>query len=144
MPAEDTLKTGAELPPLAKLKIAEMNEKSTRGLHDWIEIALGMKAMVLVNIATEADIANGTTRTIEDILLDPRESKTINADAEGRVQLKYPPALFLFRPNKETDLSHVSRWPRVQTTACQERTRANYALLLHIIQHLLRGWYRGS
>jgi len=107
VPAEDTLKTRAKLPPLTKLKIAEMNEKSTGGLHDRIEIALGMKVMVLMNIVTEADIANRTTGTIEDILLDPRESKTINADAEGRVQLKYPPVLILFRPNKDTDLSHV-------------------------------------
>jgi len=58
VPAEDMLKNGLELPPLAKLKIAQEKEKPSRGLYDRIEIAVGMKTMMLLNGATEADIAN--------------------------------------------------------------------------------------
>ncbi|KAJ3925226.1 MAG: hypothetical protein NXY57DRAFT_855405, partial [Lentinula lateritia] len=38
-----------------------------------VEIAVGMKAMILANIATEADLANGTRGTVMDIILDDRE-----------------------------------------------------------------------
>ena len=107
IPAEDTLKDGSKPAPLAKLKIAELNEKTTGGLPDRIEIAVGMKAMVTLNLATEADVANGTRGIIEDIILDPREPETITPDAKGRVQLAYPPALILFRPNEQTDLARA-------------------------------------
>jgi hypothetical protein len=36
-----------------------------------MEVAIGMKAMVIINIATEADLANGTRGMVTDIVLDP-------------------------------------------------------------------------
>jgi ATP-dependent exoDNAse (exonuclease V) alpha subunit len=63
-----------------------------------------MKMMVLLNLSTEADIANGTTGTIEDILLDPREENCM-VDDNGAVLLKYPPALIIFKPDGDKDLS---------------------------------------
>ena len=104
VPAEDRLKNGCRPPPIVKLKIAELNEKFTGGLRDRIELAIGMKAMVILNLATEADIANGTRGVIKDIILDPWEPMT-PADKEGRVVLQYPPVLVLFRPSKETNIA---------------------------------------
>ena len=84
-----------------------MKEKSTKGLQDRIEMAIGMKAMVVMNLATEADVANGTTGTIEEILLDPREPSTV-PDAEGRVQLMYPPVLVLHQEKCEMQIEYNS------------------------------------
>lgn len=74
VPAEDTEREQDTEPSLAaRLATAGLKEKSTGKLHDVIEVAVGMKAMVLVNIAVEAEVANGTRGTVEQILLDPRE-----------------------------------------------------------------------
>ena len=69
-----------------------------------VHMARGMKAMVLLNIATEADIANGTRGVIQDIILDEREEVSV-ADEEGIIQLKYPPAMLLFKPDQVSKLS---------------------------------------
>ncbi|KAJ7573921.1 hypothetical protein C8J56DRAFT_708473, partial [Mycena floridula] len=58
----------------------------------------GMKVMVLFNIATVADLVNGTRGIIDNIVLDPREGN-IEADEKGRVYLKYLPAMVVFRPD---------------------------------------------
>ncbi|KJA13633.1 hypothetical protein HYPSUDRAFT_532240 [Hypholoma sublateritium FD-334 SS-4] len=44
----------------ARLAVAELEAKQTGKLKDEIQLTVGMKAMVLLNLATEADIANGT------------------------------------------------------------------------------------
>ena len=54
-------------------------------------------------VATEADIANGTRGEIQDIILDEREESSV-ADEEGIVQLKYPPAMLLFKPDRISTL----------------------------------------
>jgi len=102
VPAEDTEKDQDGEPTLAaRLAAASMKDKHTGKLTDTIEIAVGMKAMVLVNIAVETDVANGTRGTVKDILLDPRDD---HCDVEdGAVQLKYPPAMILFRPDKRSN-----------------------------------------
>jgi hypothetical protein len=74
-------------------------ENTTKRLRHRLEIAKGMKIMVTLNLATEADLANGSRGTVEDIVLDPRErvsSQEIGKD--GTVWLQYPPAMILFRP----------------------------------------------
>lgn len=38
-----------------------------------VELAVGMKVMILSNIAPRAGLANGSRGTISDIVLDPRE-----------------------------------------------------------------------
>jgi hypothetical protein len=53
--------------------------------------------MVTLNVATEADLANSSRGTPEDIVLDPREE--INGarhDQDGVVWLQYPPVMILF------------------------------------------------
>lgn len=69
-----------------------------------VEIAVGMRTMVLFNIATEADMANGTRGAIVDIRLDPRESNNPQVDEDGKTRLRYPPALVLFRPDIPSSL----------------------------------------
>lgn len=85
VPAEDVLRDGAQ--PLSA----------------YVRMAVGMKAMVLLNLATDADIANGTRGCIEDIILDEREGVCIR-DNDGVIKLQYPPAMILFRPDKKTKL----------------------------------------
>ena len=59
--------------------------------------------MVLLNVATEADIANGTRGEIQDIILDERED-SLTRNEDGSIILKFPPAMLLFRPYKKTNL----------------------------------------
>ena len=55
--------------------------------------------MVTLNLATEADLANGSRGIIEDIILDPRERLDKTAiDEHGVVWTKYLPAMILFKP----------------------------------------------
>ena len=61
VPAEDSSRVGTEnLSMDAKLAIAGLADNKTGKLPDLIQMAIGMKAMVLLNLATEAEIANGT------------------------------------------------------------------------------------
>lgn len=64
-------------------------------------MVIGMKATVIINIATEADLVNGTRGTVTDIVLNPQESLD-EPDEDGAMLLKYPPALLLFRPDVMT------------------------------------------
>ncbi|KAH8976857.1 hypothetical protein EDB86DRAFT_2758806, partial [Lactarius hatsudake] len=56
-----------------QLVIAHLKLEDTNRLPNRIDLAVGMKAMVLENIAPNADLANGSRGTISDIILDPRE-----------------------------------------------------------------------
>ncbi len=101
-PAEDTCGRGREgLSAEERLLVAGTPNKNTGQLSDNIVLAIGMKAMIVRNIATEADLANGTRGIIEDIILDPREDNPIVDEETGDVTLKYPPALVLFRSDKD-------------------------------------------
>ena len=62
-----------------------------------------MKAMVLLNLAIDTDIANGTRGHIQDIILDEREGLCV-PDEDGVVELKYPPVMIRFKPDKKTKL----------------------------------------
>jgi ATP-dependent exoDNAse (exonuclease V) alpha subunit len=74
--------------------------KKTAKLAERVELAVGMRAMVLMNIATEADLANGTRGEVVDIKLDPREPGNMEIDPEtGATILQYPPVLILFKPD---------------------------------------------
>ncbi|KAF7985887.1 hypothetical protein HWV62_43768 [Athelia sp. TMB] len=99
VPAEDT----AGNPPREcdiweKEAISNAKQDKTGRLPHRVEIAIGMKAMVTFNTATEADLANGSRGTIDGIVLDPREPPTSAGERIGRVRLKYPPVMVLFRP----------------------------------------------
>ncbi|PPQ92734.1 hypothetical protein CVT25_015701 [Psilocybe cyanescens] len=102
--AEDTVKKTGERPSIStRCKIAKLNEDHTQKLAETVQIAVGMKAMILLNIATEGNIANGTRGIIHDIILDEREW-THPPITDGTAKLKYPPAMILFKPNKRTEL----------------------------------------
>ena len=104
VPAEDISRDGSQaLSMEAKLAIAGLEDGKTGKLPAIVQIAIGMKAMVLLNIATEADIANGTRGEIQDIILDERENLSL-PNEDGAIELKYPPAMLLFRPYKGTNL----------------------------------------
>jgi hypothetical protein len=47
--------------------------KGTKKLSHRVELVIGMKVMVTLNLVTEADLANSSRRTIVGIILDPRE-----------------------------------------------------------------------
>jgi len=77
-------------------------QMTTKKLRHRLELAVGMKVMVTLNLATEADLANGSRGVIEDIVLDPRE-RLLREDVgeDGVAWLHYPPAMILFRPDHE-------------------------------------------
>jgi len=103
--AEDTSREGAEhLTMEAKLAIARLTDKATGKLPTTIQMAIRMKAMVLLNVATEANIVNGTRGEIQDIILDEREEPSMPNEL-GSITLKYPPAMILFKPDKESTLT---------------------------------------
>ncbi|KAJ7163863.1 hypothetical protein C8R43DRAFT_824354, partial [Mycena crocata] len=53
--------------------LAGLKTKQSGKLAERVELAVGMRALILLNIATESDLANGTRGEITDISLDPRE-----------------------------------------------------------------------
>jgi ATP-dependent exoDNAse (exonuclease V) alpha subunit len=96
--AEDTIKeTGATPDKRTRLTIAGLKNDTTKNLKMRVELAVGMKAMVVLNIATEADLANGTRGTVQGFALDPREERT-SPNEEGHVHLRYPPPVIYFKP----------------------------------------------
>ncbi|KAG9225266.1 hypothetical protein CCMSSC00406_0007097 [Pleurotus cornucopiae] len=111
-PAEDTVgKDRREVDRNECLQILRTASRHTGKLSLEVELAIGMRGMVLLNIATESDLANGSRGTIVDIILDARE--TTPAVEDGTVTLKYPPACVLFK------LDH-SRFPRFEGLGANE------------------------
>jgi hypothetical protein len=98
--AEDTV--GVDRQPTnmeQKMAVAGMTLEQTKKLTHRIEFAIGMQVMVTLNVATEADLANGSRGVIQDIILDSREELVeTDRDEEGVVWLQYPPAIILFKP----------------------------------------------
>ncbi len=95
-PAEDTI--GKDRRPLSRaelLAVLTLPLKQTGRLPARIEIAIGMRGMVLLNISTESDLANGSRGIVTDIILDSRE-EDLEVDA-GVVTLRYPPACVIFK-----------------------------------------------
>lgn len=105
-PAEDTVGNPRSPPSVAqRVVIAGMKTKQTGMLESDIELAVGMAAMVMVNIATEADLSNGTRGTVTEIILDPRDRLTRISDDTGLTLLKYPPVAVMFKPPEPTETS---------------------------------------
>ena len=81
---------------VASMKADESNKQmGTKRLEHRIEVAIGMKVIVMLNLATEADLANGSRGLIQDIVLDPRE--TVCDNESGIICLQYPLAMILFK-----------------------------------------------
>ncbi|KAH9164716.1 hypothetical protein EDB89DRAFT_1833444, partial [Lactarius sanguifluus] len=88
-----------------RIVIAHLRLEDTSRLPNKINLAVGMKAMVLENIAPNADLTNGSRGTISDIILDPRE--VLDDANTTTIRLQFPPAAVLFKPqsNKKTKLN---------------------------------------
>lgn len=100
---EDTIKaTGGVPDQRTRLAITGLKDNTTRNLKMQIELAVGMKAMVVLNIATETDLTNGTGGIVQGFVLDLREECT-TPDSEGHVHLQYPPPVIYFKPDLETN-----------------------------------------
>lgn len=100
-PAEDF--TGTERLPISpqeRLSAMKMAQASTARLAAQIEMAVGMRAMVLLNIATKSDLANGSRGLVTRITLDPREPP-IDVERE-EVKLLFPPACVIFKLDHAT------------------------------------------
>ena len=76
-------------------------------------MGLLLKAMIVVNLSTEGDVANGTRGTITAIILDPREQRS-EPDEEGAIRLVYPPAMILFEPDGGSQIPSAFVDGRVQ------------------------------
>ena len=94
--AEDMDKDTGQVPDnKTKLAIASLKDDATKNLKRRVELAVGMKEMVTLNITTEADVANSTCGTVEGIVLDPREEDTL-PDEDGHIHLRYPLPVIYF------------------------------------------------
>jgi hypothetical protein len=101
--AEDMHKESGDVPDSkTKFAIAGLKDDATKNLKMRVELAVGMKAMVVLNIATEADVVNGTRGTVQGIELDPREGHTV-PDDKGHIHLKYSPPVIYFWPDMHTN-----------------------------------------
>jgi hypothetical protein len=88
---------------------------------EWeVEVVVGMEAMVVNDIATKADLANGTHGEVVGLALDPQEPEH-HKDNMGQICLWFPPAVVIFNP------SHVSSL--VCQKACCQFSLANTHLL---------------
>jgi hypothetical protein len=96
--AEDTCGMNHDLLTLPdRVKIAGLHLSETGHLLGLVELVVGMKAVVTLNISTEVDLANGTTGEVMDIVLDPHK----DSDSKGGVRrLSFPPAYILFKPSR--------------------------------------------
>lgn len=92
---------GKPLTKCQRLATAHITSDVTNTFPHKIEIVKGMKAMVLLNISTDADLANGTRGIVEDIILDPREERHTSSSP---ITLRYLPAVILFKPIFSHDL----------------------------------------
>ena len=82
--AEDTMRDTGDTPDnVTKLAIAGLKDYVTKNLKMRVELSVGMKAMVVLNITTDTDIANGTRGTVKGFVLDPREKSTTPDEDDG-------------------------------------------------------------
>ena len=98
--------TSASLNNNMQLVIAGLNKKHTNKLSDHIEVTVGMKAMIKVNVSTEGEVANGTRGMICSIILDPRE-EAVEPENDRTIKLTYPPALIMFEPDSGSQISSI-------------------------------------
>jgi len=84
------------------LKADDRNPQTgTKHLKHRLEVAVGMKIMVTLNLAMEANLANSSQGIIHDIVLELRESVCEdNCDENSIVWLQYPLAMIIFKPYK--------------------------------------------
>ncbi|KAJ7507781.1 hypothetical protein B0H11DRAFT_1902810 [Mycena galericulata] len=131
--AEDTVgRTEESLNLEQRIVVAGMTTKQTGKLSERVELAIGMRAMVITNIATEADLANGTRGEVIDFKLDPREKldehqidpETALSRSRGRdsIRLLRGFELDLFTTHPSEDLAREDDRLDALTEATKRRT----------------------
>lgn len=84
-----------ELTLQQRLVVASLKLDDTNHLPNKVDLAIGMKVMVLLNIDTDSDLANGSCGMITDIIFDPREPE--HNVLLTKIVLSYPPVAILFK-----------------------------------------------
>lgn len=79
-----------------RLAIAHLKLDKTNQLPNKVELAVGMKIMILENMATDAGLANGSRGEIINIILDLRETIMDRSSESKTICLRYPPVAILF------------------------------------------------
>lgn len=96
--------TGESPDRRTRLAVVNLKDDATKNLKGRVELSVGMKAMVTLNITTETDLANGTRGTVHGIVLDPREP-CLTPGEDGSIHLRYPPPVVYFKPDMQTQIS---------------------------------------
>ncbi|KAG1847831.1 hypothetical protein DFJ58DRAFT_730013 [Suillus subalutaceus] len=90
-----TLHSWGTLPAVAGMRL-----KETEQLPTMLRLVKGMQVMVTRNLATTANLSNGSRGRVVDIKLDVREDGITDEDVAARkVFLHYPPALVILELN---------------------------------------------
>ncbi|KAF9499205.1 hypothetical protein BDN71DRAFT_1428246 [Pleurotus eryngii] len=98
---EDIIASDREpLKPGQVLRTMVKGVKHTGRLATHTQLAVGMKAMVLLNIVTEADIANGTCGEITNTILDSQEPR--HNWVTGEVDLVFPSTCVIIKLDHST------------------------------------------
>ena len=107
--AEDTVEgtplTLAERIALLKRKVTGSG-KSKHGELQEVELAIGMKVMVTVNLETDLDMTNGARVSIVGIMLNPKGPPLPNTPI---VRLKFLPSYILVKMDR-TQTSQLRGW----------------------------------
>lgn len=109
--AEDDVKTG-QLTVAQSHFIQQLTIDHTGHLPNETLLAIGMKVMITENIATVANIANGSRGVITSIVLDPRESDLtpVNENGVNITRLSFPPSFVIIK----LDFSELNRLSTLQ------------------------------
>jgi hypothetical protein len=102
--AEDTIGKDRTTPDMEqRVTIVGVDAEDLKGLNYRIELAIGMKAMVTTNVATEADLANSLRGVVANIILDNREHINLTQfEHDGYIKLVFPPMAIIFEPYHHT------------------------------------------
>ena len=96
--ADDTI-DGHQLTRTQRLLVAHLKPERTNHLPHRVELAIGMKVMVVLNLATDADLANGSRGIITDLVLHPDEGQLQYDNLT--VHLNHPPSVIFFKPYQQ-------------------------------------------
>ncbi|KIL62629.1 hypothetical protein M378DRAFT_52016, partial [Amanita muscaria Koide BX008] len=92
-PAEDTKRGQGSLSPAERFTL--LKRRFEAKLEEEILLANGMQVMLVTNIQTGFDMANGARGVVHGILLDPREPEGVSGESERL--LLFPPACVLVK-----------------------------------------------
>nr|GAT43543.1 ATP-dependent DNA helicase [Mycena chlorophos] len=102
-PQDVISRSGEALSPWERFAVAQHKTQQTGKLSDFVQIAVGMRAMILMNISTNAELANGSRGVVHDVVLNWQEKLPLQANpVTGEIMLEYPPAVVLFKLDSGT------------------------------------------